>query len=361
MHEFDSGFYGGRQPAWHGLGNVISDDVVTAQQALTLGGLDWTVEKIPLVGLLTLPTGEEVEIDVPSHMATVRLDRVEQGPLGVVGNDAYVLQNEELLDFCELLQDTDEAIFHTAGSLRGGRIVWALCRLSKGVKIAGMEDEAIDPFLAMVNAHDGSRALTGVVTPVRVVCMNTVNLAISRAVRAWKVRHTPGMKFKLNDAREALGIAFTYMAQFEETGNQLVRAKMTKADFAQFLENLIPYTPEMAASVGVGNPSRAARNVDEARQMVQTLYETSPNLENIRRTKWAAVNAVAEYVDFAKPERNMFKADGVTLDSRGMEERRFVKIAIDNQLKQRALRLLEPKLAHGKGDNLEMFASNVFS
>ena len=254
------------------------------------------------------------------------------------------------------LQDTDEATLVTAGSLKKGKVIWVTAKIALEVRIAGMEDEAIQPFLMLTNAHDGSRSLTGVTTPVRTVCWNTLNLAISKAVRAWSVRHTPGMMWKLQDAREALGITFKYYAEMEKAGNALVKAKMTKRDFARFLENLIPYDPEEQASVDIGAPSRAAKNVQEARAAVESIYLNADNLANVRGTKWAAVNAVAEYVDYFRPVRSIFKKDEVTLDERAMAERRFVNVAIENTLKQRALRLVEPKLAHGGGVNLEGLA-----
>jgi len=354
-HEVETAAYA-REPAWHRLGNVFQKDAATAAEMGEWAGLDWLVEKIPLVGLYTPEDSREVEIDVPSHMAVVRTDRIEQGPLGVVGHTHQLLQNHELLEFAEMVQDTDEATLVTAGSLRKGRVVWVTAKLAMGVQVAGMTDETIQPFIMFTNAHDGSRSLTAVTTPVRTVCMNTLNLAISRAVRSWSVRHTPGMMWKLQDVREVLGISFTYFDALGKTGTQLAKAKLTKRDFKLFLENLIPFDDEMAASVKIDEPSRAAKNVMEARAAVESLYLHSDNLDNVRGTKWAALNATAEYVDYFKPTRSIFKGDEVTLDQRAMDERRFVRVAIDNQLKQRALRLLEPKLAHGRGDNLEALA-----
>lgn len=353
-HEVETAAYA-REPAWHRLGNVFQKDAATKEEMLVWAGLDWLVEKIPLFGVWS-NDGEELEVDVPSHMAVVRTDRIEQGPLGVVGHGHHLLQNHELLDFAEMLQDTDQATLVTAGSLKKGKVVWVTAKIALDVRIAGISDEAVQPFIMLTNAHDGSRALTAVTTPVRTVCMNTLNLAISRAIRSWTVRHTPGMVWKLQDVREALGITFTYYSEFEKAGNALVRSKISKRDFAAFLERLVPYSPEEHATVEAGKPSRAAQNVLKTREAIDSLYRTSDNLDNVRGTKWAALNAVAEYVDYYRPSRSMFKPDNVTLDERGMDERRFVRVVIENELKQRALRALEPKLAHGKGDNLEVLA-----
>jgi phage/plasmid-like protein (TIGR03299 family) len=348
-----------REPAWHRLGNVFQKDAATADEMGDWAGLKWLVTKIPLLGLYAPEgdEGEELEITVPSHMAVIRTDRIEQGPLGVVGHGHQLLQNHELLEFAEMLQDTDEATLVTAGSLRKGKVVWVTAKIAMHVRIAGMEDEAIDSYLMLTNAHDGSRSLTGVTTPVRTVCENTLNLAISKAVRAWSVRHTPGMMWKLQDAREALGISFKYYAEFEKAGNALVKQKLLKRDFARFLEQLVPYDEAMAASVAIGEPSRAAKNVDEARAAVEHIYRNADNLANVRNTKWAALNAVAEYVDYFRPQRSIFKPDKVSLDERAMDERRFVQIVIDNTMKQDALKLLDPSLARGAGGvNLDKLA-----
>jgi phage/plasmid-like protein (TIGR03299 family) len=342
--EFESGFFGGREPAWHGLGTVIDEDVVTGKRALKLSGLDWLVRKIPLLGIYE-HDGQDTEIEIPSHCGIQREDTLDV--LGVVTSGYEPFQNHQLFELVDAIQDSGEAKFHTAGSLRGGRYTWALARLVEGVEIAG---DRIDPFLLMTNAHDGTRALTAVMTPVRVVCTNTLNAALAGALRSWSVRHTSGIHERAREAREALGLAFTYMEQFESVGNELTKRKMSRRDFSIFLEQLVPYKP------GTEADSRAAKNVDEARDTIQAILAQADDLANVRDRWWGGWNAVAEYVDHVKPQRTVYGSDGETVDERTMRERRFTRVVLESDLKQQALRIIDPKLASTAGDNLAIAA-----
>ena len=171
--DFESGFFGNGERAWHGLGTVIPDDVVTADRALDLAGLDWDVVPQPLYhGALTDPA---LHIPIASHVANVRT--TDGRVLGVVGDQYRIVQNRDAFAFVDDLLDTGGAKFHTAGALSGGRIVWILARLPEGIMIAG---ENIDPFILFTHAHDGTRAITVAATPIRVVCRNTLNIALRR-------------------------------------------------------------------------------------------------------------------------------------------------------------------------------------
>jgi phage/plasmid-like protein (TIGR03299 family) len=341
---FESGFMGGNKPAWHGLGTVIPEDVVTSEQAIELAGLDWEVVTQPLyVGAPTDPaamsgwtTTQYTALD--SHKAIGRMREVEgemtYDAFGVVGKGFTPVQNKQAFAFADDLVDSSEAKWHTAGSLRSGRKVWMQMRVpAADVSIGGMEvDELVRMFLLISNAHDGSGALRIDLTPVRVVCENTQTLAIHGAQRSWAVRHTSGITQRMQLARKALELTFRYSEQLAVVGNTLVERKMTSTEFAAFVKQLVPLP-----SAGDPQGERAAKNRAEARAAIQAIYDLAPNLDNVRGTQWAALQAVAEYSDHGRPMR-----DGTVTTA---VERRFIRATTDTTMKQRALRLLDSQLA----------------
>jgi len=288
--QFETGFFGDGQNAWHGLGTVIPEDVVTAEQALELAGLDWEVERVPLFTVAMSETGVGYQ-QLDSHFANVR--STDRSVLGVVGKGYKLVQNREGFAFLNDLVDDSGAKFHTAGSLSNGKRVWILARLPENLKVTGWEEE-VAPFLLFTNTHDGSGSLTMAATPIRVVCRNTVDLAIKGSQHVWRMRHSSGITGRVNDAREALGLAFTYYEAFEQ---EAARLATTKVKFDSFLENLVPFKPNMEPD------SRAARNIEETRSAIRAIYAQSDNLQNLQGTAWGAYNAVAEYADHDRPIR----------------------------------------------------------
>ena len=154
------------QPPWHGLGAVVKN-AVTSREALQLAHLDWTVEQWPLQAVKDADRRA-----VQRHKANVRSDT--HAVLGVVSERYRIFQNQDAFDFMDSLVNEKLAMFETAGALQGGRRVWLLARIP-GEFRAGADD-VIDPYVLLVNTHDGTGALRLLPTTVRVVCQNTLNL-----------------------------------------------------------------------------------------------------------------------------------------------------------------------------------------
>ena len=290
----ETGFFGNGQRAWHGLGTVIPEDVVTADRALELAGLDWEVEKVPL--FVDSFDGEGFDT-TPISAIRRRSDGVVFGPVG----DYYrEVQNAEGFAFVDELLGESGAKFHTAGSLEGGKCVWMLARLPKEIFVA---DEPVVPFLFFTNRHDGKGAVKVACTPVRVVCANTLAMAVHGAKRTWSARHLSqwdNPEALAASARQTLGFAESYFERFVETGNKLAQSKMSAKAFAALLDQLVPLPVDEA---GVLRDDRTARNAEEMRSAIQAIYTSAPNLENVRGTKWAAYNAFAEYAEWVRPVR----------------------------------------------------------
>ncbi|MBA4188257.1 MAG: hypothetical protein C0467_09655, partial [Planctomycetaceae bacterium] len=156
------------QPPWHRLGVTVAE-AQTSEEAIKLAGLNWGVEQWSVVA-----RHAGLERAVTGRVANVRSDT--GAVLGVVSNGYRVFQNKSAFDFFDAMVQEKLAIFETAGSLKGGRQVWMLARLPKTLRAAG-EDE-IRPYVLLTNSHDGCRALRMIPTTIRVVCANTLNLAL---------------------------------------------------------------------------------------------------------------------------------------------------------------------------------------
>jgi phage/plasmid-like protein (TIGR03299 family) len=268
-----------RAVPWHGLGRKV-DGLQTAAEMLEAAGLDWEVVKTPL--LTRLPN--HAIVDVPRSFAIVRTS--DWSPLGVVGASYVPVQNREAFDWTDALVDSGEAKYETAGSLFGGRRVWASMEIPEGVEIEGDKTRL---FILVVNSHDGSLPVTALLTPVRVVCNNTLNLALSGARRSFRIRHIGEINGKIAAAREALGITFSYRARFEAEAKLLAAKKVSLSQVEKVLKETFPLPPTVAA-----DPEKAAA---ATWAQVMELYRTSPTVEQFYGSAWGVLQAVSEYLD----------------------------------------------------------------
>lgn len=293
----DHAFYGGREPAWHRLGTVIDADVVTSREALTIARLDWTIEQHPLYAHLDADeTNESAMIEVPDKVANVRMDTGTV--VGIVGDRYHVVQNIEAFDFFDEIIGRGDAHYHTAGSLYGGKKIWALARLNRDILIGGDPDEKIDPFVCLANGHDGNTAVSVYTTPIRVVCQNTLQWSMSEATSMWKGRHTPSIQKKARDARDVLGFSNEYFDSLQTVGDQLINAKMTDGDFVAMLEALVPLP-----RIEENQNTRGLTIAENTRADITQAWHVD-NIANIKDTRWGFVQAVAEYVDWTKKHRS---------------------------------------------------------
>ena len=176
-----------RTAPWHGLGTKV-DEALTSKDALIYAGLDWQVLQEPVY----TSAGELVS----GYKVNVR--DTDRNILGIVSDRYKIVQNEEAFSFTDALLG-EGVKYETAGSIANGKIVWMLARMPQRYIISG---DAIEPYLVFSNTHDGSGAIRVAMTPIRVVCQNTLNLALSGAQRSWSARHTSNVLNRLDEARE---------------------------------------------------------------------------------------------------------------------------------------------------------------
>lgn len=298
-HEIGEMFYYGDEP-WHRLGKRL-EKPATLNEALVHGGLDWEVELLPLA------LAGEADSLAPQRSAVVRKDRKPGEPgrvIGVVHPAFRPLQNREGLELFDSLLGRGERVYHTGGYLRQGEVVWLLARIPVDILLNGAD--VIQPYLLYSNSHDGSRAIDIRLTTVRVVCQNTLSLALSPQAKQMAFRRGHNGSYALL-AEEAKGFFDFVTAQCLQTQALFTRLSQLECDrkaFDRFVRQLLP---------NPARPSTADRNpavrrafetriagIEAARQEVAGIFfQGIPALQidPVGETGWGALNAVTAWVD----------------------------------------------------------------
>jgi phage/plasmid-like protein (TIGR03299 family) len=294
-HELDitngtASFVSAHTAAWHQLGTVL-DGKFTAEQAMEHGHLGgWDVRKWP-AHAVNPDTGDLIARE--GMFDIVRNNPVVPGRIDVLGSnivsDGYqIIQNEEHAEFLDALVDESDAHFETAGALRGGAQVFLTMALPEHISIGGIDP--VRNYIAAMNSHDGSMSFTLMVTPIRVVCANTMNLAFGNKSHVHRVRHTTNAhKNVRQQARQALDISFKYLEGFQAEAEALLNTEMTLGQFADIIEREFGAGDDSSKAAITRANNRIAEMLD--------LFEVADTQANIRHTAWAGLNALTEWSD----------------------------------------------------------------
>ena len=259
--------------AWHNLGISIKE-AVSSVDALRIANLDWQVasEKVII-------RNKETE-----YFANVRSDTNET--LGIVTGKYSILQNNEAFGFVDDIMQNSETKYESAGSLFNGRRVWMLAKMPE----ENILDDIISPYLFFTNSHDGKSSIRVGLTPVRVVCNNTLQLAINTSQRTWKTVHKGSIEGKRVEAMETLGFASKYIDSFKLRAEQLVSVHMNIDDF---LDKMFPLKDNASNCI--------TRNIESVREKVRIIHNTKPDLANFQNTGWVIYNAIADHFSNSEP------------------------------------------------------------
>src|SRR5205823_14481433 len=156
--------------------------------------------------------------------------------LGIVSDDYAEVQNEETADTLDRLADESGAHFETGGSLRGGRSVFITMKLPTSMRIAGVDD--MDLYLCATTSHDGTSALRVDASPIRVVCANTQRAAIAHSKGSYTFRHTSNVRSQIAQAREAMGLMWTYLDGFQTEAEKMLNETLTMGEFETVVAEL---------------------------------------------------------------------------------------------------------------------------
>ena len=252
-------------------------------------------------------------IVVPGFKANLREN--DQQVLGVVSDRYKVVQNEEAFAFTDALLG-EGVTYETAGSLQNGRRTWILAKLPARYIISGDE---VTPYLVFMNSHDGSGSIKAAMTPIRVVCQNTLNLALSTAKRSWSTNHTGDIKGKMEDARYTLLYADQYMAELGKAIDKLNQQKLSDRQVLEYIDSLFPIIP---------NPSdQQIRNMQKMKEDMKVRYFDAPDLQHVGKNAYRFINAVSDFATHAKPlrERTGYKENlfARTVDGNAMIDRAY--------------------------------------
>lgn len=288
--ETDRVLLAGKQ-AWHGLG-IVLPDAFTVADALTVGQLDWTVEQSPLY----LGDGSQVL----SHVANVRSDTNET--LAIVGSEYSVLQNRDLATYVEDVCG-DEVRLETAGSLKGGRKVFMLARMETFDATPG---DPVQRYGLFSNDHTGMGSLFVLPTSIRVVCNNTLTMALGSKRSGIAVRHTKGLADSLESARAALTGAIVEGDKFREQVVGMVSRKLNTKELHAFFATV--YAKANRTKITVNPTTDAeARTFRKATKTVGdwcAILDDEKNLVgDMRGSIWAALNAITQWSDHERTVR----------------------------------------------------------
>lgn len=299
MHNLDmtdglASFVSAHTDAWHMLGTTL-DHNFTAEEAMKEGLLGgWNVRKWPSYAI---DPDSGLLIAKPGRADIVRDNPVRAGAVdvfGEVGENYTIIQNEEHAGFLNALVDESGAHFDTAGALDGGRRVFITMKLPGHINVGGVDP--IYNYLAAINSHDGSMAFTLMVTPIRIVCQNTLNIAFGNTSHMFRVRHTSGAeKAMTQQARKALDLTFKYLDGFQEEAEALINTTLTQSRF----EEIVSAEFGPAEDAAPNTISRSKKKVEQ----LSELFADAATQDGIRETAWAGLNAITEWADYFAPTR----------------------------------------------------------
>ena len=277
--EVETMFYT-RQKPWHGLGTMVTE-APDSQSALELAGLNWTVIQKPI----------ETQDGLPISGFKANIRNTDNQVLGVVTDRYKVVQNQDAFAFTDKLLG-EGVTYETAGSLQDGRRTWILAKLPQRYIISGDE---VTPYLVFMNSHDGTGAIKAAMTPIRVVCMNTLNLALSTAKRSWSANHTGNIEGRLQDARYTLLYADKYMAELGKAIDRMDKIKLSDRQVYEYIDALFPLLDEPT--------EQQKKNLIKMKEDMKLRYFDAPDLQHVGKNAYRFVNAVSDFATHTKPLR----------------------------------------------------------
>ena len=286
-HEVESNFYVGETP-WHGLG-VRLDNPATSEEAILAAGLNWEVGLEPVA-----VKGKWID----GYKAIVR--NTDNRVYAIVHDRYTPIQNKQAFEFFDSVVGTKEAIYHTAGSLKDGARIWILAKLTSSLAIKG---DQIDKYILLSSSHDASKALQMFLTPIRVVCMNTLRMAEAGAGERFYARHTKKIGEKVDKAREILGLVNQYYVNFKEQAEFLASKQLPPAELPKLLVAAFNTTGAIDAQ-GVIDFDTIGTHMKNEMAVVTNLFTNGKGNQNpaIAGTRYAAMNGISEYTDhYCKP------------------------------------------------------------
>jgi phage/plasmid-like protein (TIGR03299 family) len=298
--------YAGKVP-WHGLG-VPVEDTMTPEEMLEAANLNWTVSKRPAYTINQPVWNEDVGLfNAEGHHFIVR--DTDNSVLSACGEDYVPFQNADTFKFFKKFVSNGEMKMETAGSLKDGQDIWGLAKLQSKFELPG--GDKIEGYLLIDSPHISGKALTIMFTPIRVVCANTMTLALNMNGTRFRVLHLQAWDSEIMQAaEEALGISGTKMAEFQEQATFLSNKRAQSIDVQKFIAEL--FQPSLFIERSKGNIANDIPLIDEFNRTAEQVHDAialSPgaDLKSAKGTWWGALNGVTYVMDHTKRESERVK------------------------------------------------------
>jgi len=279
------------EKAWHGLGQYVSE-AMTSEQAIELGGLNYTVEKRPLYA----PGWEGTMVEAEGHYGNVRTDTNEI--LGIVKGRYRIVQNKDAFGFFDTIIDRGEAIFETAGALGKGERIFVTAKLPEDMLVRG---ERVEKYIMLTNSHDGTSTIIAGFTNVRVVCNNTLTAALKNLDNKVSISHTASAESRLKEASRVMGIASKYMDEVNTTFESMTTRKLSDLEMKYFIETVMKNSIKEDTSDKEAS-TRMKNLVDQVYSFA--ISHPTQTTEAAYRTLWGAYNGISGYYNFLKDYKN---------------------------------------------------------
>jgi len=293
-------FFSVKEKAWHGLGKIV-EDYPNSAEAIRHTGLDYIVTKSPLYthgyGLNIGQDGmvsEEKKISVPNYYATMRVDN--HAVLGVVGKDYQIVQNRDAFTFFDSIVGGDGILYETAGALgKNGERIFITAKLPDYIRVG--DDDLIEKYLFLTTSHDGSGSITAAFTPTRIVCANTLNAALRNCSNSIKIRHTSGVKERLEQAHKVMGITNRLSNELQAIFNQWTKVRITDKEVRKLIQAAMVPNKEVLRNLQEGREDELSacftNMCDNAFEYA--MCNSTQLMETTKGTVFGAYNAVTGY------------------------------------------------------------------
>ncbi len=276
------------EKAWHGLGTYVNE-AMAAEQAITLGGLDYTVQK------------QSIKTDggilIPGNWATVRTDTNE--PLGIVSDQYHVVQNREVFGFFDSIIDQGEAIYQTAGALGKGETIFITAKLPSDILVHG---EQVENYVLLTAGHHGKTggAIQAGFTSIRVVCNNTLQIALKGLQNRITILHFSNAKAKLETAAKIMGMTSKVTAELNTIFNKMAEVKITDKKLREFIEQVMRPASQVISADQLEKEysQRFINTVDEIMEFA--IDHPTQRTDAARGTIWGAYNSISGYFGYIK-------------------------------------------------------------
>lgn len=268
-------------PYMNAFGTVDISSAKSVEDALNLASLDWNV--------IQKPVYDEYGNEYEKFRINLREDTSKV--LGMVTSSYNPVQNLDAFEFVNDLSQTGGFKFDRAGAFKGGKAIWVMGHLPK-VDILG---DDIDNNVVFINSHDGTAGVKVLMTPVRCICSNMLNLAIKRAQRSWTAKHTIKINSRLEEARHTLSLANNYIDKLTLEAEQMASTKISEAEIEAIFDAMFPMQPGK-------DTERKIRNISLLKNGLFKCYNED-DIKQFKGTVYGAVNAFADLIDHRTPGR----------------------------------------------------------